>query len=154
MRRRRERNEDGASAVEFALILIPLLLVIFGLVQYGLYFYSAQSGSNAVNAAVRQLAVGNCQGANQLRDYVDKQLGAASTDAHATISQEFFTPGSPPVSVGSTVTTAALGGTVKLTVEFHSMNMHFPLVPFLSDAKVSRTAEARVEDATDQGCGA
>jgi Flp pilus assembly protein TadG len=154
MRGRRERDDDGASAVEFALILIPLLLVIFGLVQYGLYFYSAQSGSNTVNAAVRQLAVGNCQSAAALQKYVDDQLGAASTDADASVTAEFFTPDTPPVSVGSTVTTAALGGTVRLKIEFHSINMHFPLVPFLSDAKVSRTAEARVEDSTDQGCGA
>lgn len=153
MRTMRRRDDRGAAAVEFALVLVPLLLVIFGLIQYGLYFYSAQTGSNTVNAAVRQLAVGNCQKAGDLQKYVDGQLGASATD-NATVTPEFFTPASPPVSVGPVVTDAALGGTVKLTIEFHSMNMHFPFVPFLSDAKVSRTAEARVEDSADQGCGA
>jgi Flp pilus assembly protein TadG len=154
MRTKRARDAEGAAAVEFALVLLPMVLILFGLVQYGLYFYSAQTGSNTVNAAVRQLAVGNCQDSSDLQDYVDKQLGAASTDTDATVSPEFFTPASPPVSVGTTVTNAAIGGTVKLKIEFHSMNMHFPLVPFLSDALVSRTAQARVEDTTDQGCGA
>lgn len=154
MRMRRARDDSGATAVEFALILIPLLTIIFALIQYGLYFYSAQTGSNTVNAAVRQLAVGNCQNSTQLQDYVDKQLGASSTDTDATVTPEFFTPATPPVSVGSTVTDSALGGTVTLTITFHSMNMHFPFVPFLSDSTVSRTAQARVEDTTDQGCGA
>lgn len=152
MRRRRERNEDGASAVEFALILIPLLLVIFGLVQYGLYFYSAQSGSNAVNAAVRQLAVGNCQSATAFQNYVDNQLGAASTDADAGITKVWTkadgTPGTSVLDAGM------VGGTVKLTITFHSINMHFPLVPFLSNSVLERTVQARVEDQTDQGCGA
>jgi Flp pilus assembly protein TadG len=154
MPRMRARSESGATAVEFALILIPLLTIIFALIQYGLYFYSAQTGSNTVNAAVRQLAVGNCQIPAKLQAYVDDQLGASSTDADATVTPEFFTPATPPVSVGPTVTNAALGGTVKLTISFHSMNMHFPFVPFLSDSTVSRTAQARVEDTTDQGCGA
>jgi Flp pilus assembly protein TadG len=151
---RRRDDDRGAAAVEFALVLVPLLVIIFGLIQYGLYFYSAQTGSNTVNAAVRQLAVGNCQNSTDLQNYVDNQLGASSTDTDASVSPDFFTPASPPVSVGNKVTDAAVGGTVKLTIEFHSLNMHFPLVPFLSDARVTRTAEARVEDATDQGCGA
>jgi Flp pilus assembly protein TadG len=154
MRTRRRRDDRGAAAVEFALVLIPVVVLLFGLVQYGLYFYSAQTGSNTVNAAVRQLAVGNCQSSSALQNYVDNQLGAASTDTDATVTTEFFTPAALPVSVGPVITTDALGGTVKLTIKFHSMNMHFPLVPFLSDSLVSRTAEARVEDITDQGCGA
>lgn len=146
----RRRDERGATAVEFALILIPLLIVIFGLVQYGLYFYSAQSGSNAVNAAVRQLAVGNCQNTTQLQNYVKGQLGSAATS-------------SDPVNVtpvwkkvdGTTVSNvvqADVGGTVQLTISFHTVNMHFPLVPFLNDAVVQRKVTARVEDTADQGC--
>jgi Flp pilus assembly protein TadG len=153
MRTRRSRDERGAAAVEFALVLIPVVVILFGLVQYGLYFYSAQTGSNTVNAAVRQLAVGNCQSSSALQNYVDNQLGAASTDTDATVTTEFFTPAALPVSVGPVITTDALGGTVKLTIKFHSMNMHFPLVPFLSESWVDRRAQARIEDTSDEGCG-
>jgi hypothetical protein len=47
-----------------------------------------------------------------------------------------------------------IGGTVTVTIEFDTLNMNFPLVPFLDDPKIQRTVVARVEDTTDQGCGA
>jgi Flp pilus assembly protein TadG len=151
MRTRRERGDGGASAVEFALVLIPVSVILFGIVQYGLYFYSAQTGSNTVNAAVRQLSVGNCQASGALQTYVDKQLGASSADAHATVSPAWTkvdgTPGTGPTDPD------VVGGTVTLTISFHTINMHFPLVPFLNDSWVDRRAQARVEDTTDQGCG-
>lgn len=148
---RRHRGERGASAVEFALILVPMLVILFGLVQYGLYFYSAQTGSNTANAAVRQLSVGNCQTAGSLEAYVASQLGAASSGA-ATVTKVYKNPdGSTPAAPGAA--NVGIGGNVKLTISFPTVNLNFPFVPFLSDAKVVRTVEARVEDTTDQGCG-
>ena len=147
----RSREQRGASAVEFALVVTPLLILFFGMVQYGLYFYSSQVGSNTANATARQLSVGNCQGAGALQTYVDNQLGAARTSA-ATISTTWENAdGSTPASPGAKNVT--VGGSVKVTISFPTLNMNFPFVPFLSDPKVERTVEARVEDNTDQGCG-
>lgn len=145
------RRQDGAAAVEFALILIPFITLFFGMVQYGLYFYSAQVGSNTANGAVRQLSVGNCQTAGSLQTYVDKRLGAAST-GNATVNAVFknangTTPAAPAAK------NVTVGGTVTLTLTFPTVNMDFPFVPFLSDPDISRVVEARVEDTTDQGCG-
>jgi Flp pilus assembly protein TadG len=148
----RARDARGAAAVEFALVVIPIFAVLFGLVQYGMYFYSAQTGSNTANAAARQLSVGNCQSPTDLQTYVDKQLGAAKSGS-ATVTRTYTNPDgttpSPPAPAN-----VQIGGTVELTLTFHTVNMHFPFVPFLSDAKVTRVVEARVEDTTDQGCGA
>ena len=47
-----------------------------------------------------------------------------------------------------------IGGTVKLTIDFDTLNLNFPFVPFLDDPKGTRWSTARVEDTTDQGCGA
>lgn len=151
MRIRRARNERGATAVEFALMLVPMLAIIFGLIQYGLYFYSAQTGSNTANATARQLSVGNCQSGSALQTYVDNQLGAAKTGS-ATVTRVYenpdgTTPASPaPANVG-------IGGTVTVTITFPTVNMNFPFVPFLDDSTITREVEARVEDTTEQGCG-
>ncbi len=128
-----------------------MLVILFGLVQYGLYFYSAQTGSSTANAAVRQLSVGNCQAAGALQTYVDNQLGGAKTGA-ATITKVYKNPdGSAPTAPQPA--NVGIGGTVKLTISFPTVNLNFPFVPFLSDAKIVRNVEARVEDTTDQGCG-
>jgi hypothetical protein len=37
---------------------------------------------------------------------------------------------------------------------FSTMNLKLPFLPFMSDPQIERTVEARVEDTTDQGCGA
>jgi Flp pilus assembly protein TadG len=151
MRGLRRRDDGGAAAVEFALVLLPVTVILFGLIQYGLYFYSAQTGSNTVNAAVRQLSVGNCQNAAALQAYIDKQLAGSSTDADASYTVDWKkVDGSD--ATGPTDTNV-LGGTVTLTISFHTINMHFPLVPFLSESWVDRRAQARIEDITDQGCG-
>ncbi len=146
---RGDRRDRGAAAVEFALVLPILLLIVFALIQYGLYFYSAQTGSNTANAATRQLSVGNCQTSGSLQTFVDDRLGAASTGS-ATVTPVFR-------DIDGATSTAAdveVGGTVELTIEFPTVNLNFPFVPFLDDATVSRTVTARVEDTTDQGCGA
>jgi Flp pilus assembly protein TadG len=148
---RRARNDRGAAAVEFALVVIPVFAILFGLIQYGMYFYSSQTGSNTVNAAARQLSVGNCASDSSLQTYVDNQLGAATTGS-ATIVRTYTNPdGSAPASPAPA--NVEVGGTVTLSISFPTVNMHFPFVPFLQNAKVTRQVEARVEDTTDQGCG-
>lgn len=138
--------------MEFALVLIPLMIILFGLIQYGLYFWSSQAGSNTINAAARQLSVGNCADIGDLEAYVDGQLGSASTGA-AGVNREYFdTDGA--TSLGSDASNAVIGGTVSLEVTFDTVNLNFPFVPFLDDPKVTREVVARVEDTTDQGCPA
>jgi Flp pilus assembly protein TadG len=47
------RTERGAAAVEFALVVIPLLLVIGGIVNFGVAFANQLSLDNAVRQAAR-----------------------------------------------------------------------------------------------------
>jgi Flp pilus assembly protein TadG len=54
---RRGRGERGASAVEFALVAPVLLLIVFGIVQYGLMFSLRQTLSQASAEGARAAAV-------------------------------------------------------------------------------------------------
>src|SRR4051812_15361711 len=57
---RRSRAQRGAVAVEFALVLLFLLLpLVFGIMQYGLYFWAFQGGSDVTRDAARRAAVGS-----------------------------------------------------------------------------------------------
>lgn len=53
---RQRRRERGAAAVEFALILLPLLALAFGIVEYGRAIYHYDIVAKSVRAASRLVA--------------------------------------------------------------------------------------------------
>jgi Flp pilus assembly protein TadG len=53
------RRDAGAAAVEFALVLPVLLLILFGIIDYGLYFGNALDTRSGVATATRQAVVNN-----------------------------------------------------------------------------------------------
>lgn len=55
----RRRTDRGAAAVEFALVLPILLLVVFGIIDYGLFFNDSINARQGVREAARQVAVHN-----------------------------------------------------------------------------------------------
>jgi Flp pilus assembly pilin Flp len=52
------RDEDGAAAVEFALLLPLLVLLLFGLIEFGLAFNKRIQATNAAREAARMAVVG------------------------------------------------------------------------------------------------
>ncbi|NLC70838.1 MAG: pilus assembly protein, partial [Desulfuromonadaceae bacterium] len=46
-------NEKGAAAVEFAIVLIPLLMIVFGGIEFGLLMYNKQVITNASREGAR-----------------------------------------------------------------------------------------------------
>lgn len=60
LRARRDRNrpdQRGAAAVEFALLMIPLLLIVFGIISYGVMLSFRQTVSQAATEGARAAAV-------------------------------------------------------------------------------------------------
>lgn len=55
------RNEDGAAAIEFALVAMPFLLFVLGLLGMGLYFLASTSLEYGVEAASRKLRTGEAE---------------------------------------------------------------------------------------------
>ena len=56
--RREAKKEDGAAAVEFALIVGLLAILVFGLLEYGLAFWQVQNLRAATREGARVAAVG------------------------------------------------------------------------------------------------
>lgn len=55
--RKRQENEQGAAAVEFALVLVPFLLLVFGMINFGVVFAQNLALNNAARQAARSGAV-------------------------------------------------------------------------------------------------
>lgn len=74
------RDESGAAAIEFALVAMPFLLFVLGLLGMGLYFATAQSLQYGAEAATRIIRTGEAEkGAvtvGQFRQLVCDKAGA------------------------------------------------------------------------------
>jgi Flp pilus assembly protein TadG len=140
----RRRDEGGATAVEFALVMLPLLYLVFGIIQYGLYFYARESGTHAVGDAVRRLSVGDCQNETELKNFIHARLGSASTTAAADIDTDSLVykkaDGTASAAPG------VIGGSVQLTATFSAINMNFPFIPVPNDGEIDATVFGRIED--------
>ncbi len=139
--RRHRRADGGAAAVEFALVSVLLFTLVFGIIQYGFYFWAAQVGTSAVRDAARYSAVGaktcgNGTTDNELVATVRNQLGAAAVgDTPASVARAYD---APPTT----------GGNVTITVTFQALNIGLPFVPLPNGGRVTTTADARIESVT------
>ncbi|MEL6227822.1 MAG: TadE/TadG family type IV pilus assembly protein [Pseudomonadota bacterium] len=55
------RNQDGTTAVELAMVAVPFLGLVFGIMAAGLYFFVTFSMENAVERAARMIRTGQAQ---------------------------------------------------------------------------------------------
>jgi Flp pilus assembly protein TadG len=136
--RRRGSPDRGAAAVEFALVLPVLLLVVFGIVNFGIIFSQQLTLNNALREGARKAVVNEvsanrtCQGIldstrNELvglalrpddMEFAITTSGYTSTEPCGPSS--FSTTTSTPTSVpcrGSFVTTPTSGTAGSLVVE-------------------------------------
>lgn len=66
------RDENGASAVEFAMLALPFFLFILAIIGYGLYFFTGTWLDYAVESASRKIRTGEVNTAGSQRS--DKQM--------------------------------------------------------------------------------
>lgn len=77
-RTRLRRGDDrGAVAVEFALISIPLVLLVVGIVQFGLAYYTQVSVTQAARSAARYGAICGPSGGCTVGDVQQNAVAAA-----------------------------------------------------------------------------
>lgn len=82
------RTERGNTAVEFAFILPPLLLLLLGIMETGRGFWANAALSYAVEQAARCAAIdkNTCGTASEVQSYAAAQSGAGFTSAIFTVS--------------------------------------------------------------------
>ena len=111
----RGRREEGAAAVEFA-ILVPLLLIItFGIIAVGLVLWSQITATHAAREAVRRIAVNeetftNCAA---VQAYLETKTGftpeqLSVTPAGAGVGDEITLEFNVPTNESSVSTFAAV----------------------------------------------
>jgi Flp pilus assembly protein TadG len=88
--RLRTRSEDGAAAVEFALVTPILLLIVFAIINYGLVFNDSNNARQGAREAARRAAVqdfGSCAGTNtdKLKCMTKSSVGALSGTAYTSV---------------------------------------------------------------------
>lgn len=125
--------------------MLPLIYLVFGIIQYGLYFYSYNSGTQVVGDAVRRLSVGDCEN-GELPTYLLQHLGAATTDASLTPTVTYTDADGTAMAAPGEV-----GGSVTVKLTFSALDMHFPFIPLPDGGDVTRTQTARIEDTVSSG---
>ncbi|MCM0619231.1 TadE/TadG family type IV pilus assembly protein [Nocardioides bruguierae] len=134
--RRGRHEERGAAAVEFALVAIILVTLVFGIIQFSLYFWAWQSAGNAARSAARAGAVDPCDTAAVQTAATNALAGTPTDGAPAGVT---VTPPSP-VEVGSDLT---------VTITFDALDLGF--FPFL-DPAIDKSVTTRVEHVPAGGC--
>jgi len=111
------RNEEGAGAAEFTLVLFPFLALVFGIIGLTMLLYANQTLQYATQAAARYYSVQTANGSNPTTGAVAtyaqsayKGPGVSPTFVAATGSCGYQVTGTAnfPLNIGVMSTTVAL----------------------------------------------
>ncbi len=100
------KDEKGQSLVEFALVLIVLLLISLGIIEFGWGWYRADTLKNAANIAARTYAVATVNkedAAEAAADTVEAGMGNKVVFTCKNASGNIIDCNSNPASVTATV---------------------------------------------------
>ena len=137
------RNERGAAAVEFALVLPILLMLVFGIIDFGLMIHEKTMLANAAREGARNGAISRSEAV--IRQTVANSLvGAAQTEATVTVS---CVKANGTACTGSFDAAVEPGGKVVVTVEdrYTWITPISTLVGLGTGTDLSKSVEMRVE---------
>lgn len=135
LRRRRDRGERGAAAVEFALVSLIMLSLVVAVIQVSIWFWSYQVGGHAAREGARAAAVDArpCNDAN-VRTLTTSRISGAAEGAPTISVSRAETDGRAGLTVGDEVT-------VRVQFAFHPVGPLSTLLP-----AIDKKATARVEN--------
>ena len=134
MASRRRREERGAAAVEFALVAMLLFTLLFGIIQFSIWFWAWQAGGHAAREAARYAAVKpKCTSLIQQKG--SDALGGGPVTGTPTVTV------TPPASI-------KVGQDITVTVHFTTLDLGF--FPGFTGV-VDKSATSRIEN-VPTGC--
>lgn len=152
--RRRSANgpEAGAALVEFALVLPLLLLILFGMLEFGKAFNYWIDQTHLANEGARWAAVDKNPGGGSLQEYIASQANTSELRDGGTDS----VPGAIEICIDFPNGTSQVGDPVRVTA-----SAAYNWLPFLGDrvgvssTAISASATMRLEavpSAYSAGC--
>jgi Flp pilus assembly pilin Flp len=128
-----DRGEDGAAAVEFALLLPLLVLLLFGIIQFGIAFNARIQATNAAREAARAAVIGvdnwaNLGGGLSFWNLVENQAGLGN------------------LTNCSLITDNTVGGTLTVSFDFPT---HL-VIPFMPNPPSWQTGTAQASMRIEQ----
>ena len=128
------RDERGAVAVEFGILAVLLFTLLFGIIQFGLWFWAWQTGAHAAREAARVAAVQPCDTADIKSAATNALEGAPASGTLIDVV--------PPSDL-------RVGEEITVHVTFTAPDLGF--FPGF-DGLVEKSATSRVENVPAGGC--
>lgn len=144
-RGRRRDDDDGAAAVEFALVSILLFLLLFGIIEFGIGFFTQQGAAAGAREAARRAVVGKVTTCTNLTNIAKNAAGSASNffnSVSLTTVDDNGAGNAPNGVVGD------VGDDVKVTITYHvALPFVSALVPGVPSnlVNLTQTGTARIE---------
>ena len=127
---RTRRSERGAMTVELALVFPIVFVVMFGIIQYGVYFWGLSTTAASARESARQLSVGTdwtCSKAQAIEKANQAASGADATMRYVNDAKA-----------------AKIGDLVEVTVTAKSLAPSF--LPLPGRGEITEVATARVSN--------
>lgn len=112
------KNSDGAAMVEFAIVLIPLMILVFGIIEFGIIMYDKAVITNASREGARAGIVFNSPALSSGDLYT--AVSNAADPKLDPLSNKLITFGteSPKITVTGTCATSGTPLTVTVTYQY------------------------------------
>ena len=118
---RKTHDEEGAAAVEFALVFPLLIMILFGIIEFGRVYSEYQVYQGAAREGARFAAVRNASGTGPDIDAVRARVIDAAAPYGGNVT-------SGSISVAPQCSASNVGGVVKVTWS-QPVSITIPLLP-------------------------
>lgn len=133
------RNQKGAAAIDFAVVSIPLLVIAFGIMEFGRYIWVQEALQSTVSTVAR------CMGLSLANCSASGVYSASVTTAYAqTVAQQWgVTVPSANVALNAATSCPGMSGSTgyaEITISYAFSTVAASLIPALASKTISAKA--------------